>query len=25
VRLVSGHQHIPLLLSRYGIVSYLGS
>jgi len=25
VRLVGGHQHIPLLVSRYGIVSYLGS
>ena len=25
VRLASGHQHIPLLVSRYGIVSYLGS
>jgi 5-hydroxyisourate hydrolase-like protein (transthyretin family) len=25
VRLVSGHQHIPLLVSRYGVVSYLGS
>jgi 5-hydroxyisourate hydrolase len=25
VRLASGHQHIPLLVSRYGVVSYLGS
>ncbi|MEP6693587.1 MAG: hydroxyisourate hydrolase [Chloroflexota bacterium] len=25
VRLKDGHQHIPLLVSRYGIVSYLGS
>jgi 5-hydroxyisourate hydrolase len=25
VRLVGGHQHIPLLVSRYGVVSYLGS
>lgn len=25
VRLSGGHQHIPLLVSRYGIVSYLGS
>ena len=25
VRLSSGHQHIPLLVSRYGVVSYLGS
>ena len=25
VRLSSGHQHSPLLVSRYGIVSYLGS
>ncbi len=25
VRLVAGHQHIPLLVSRYGVVSYLGS
>ncbi len=25
VRLGGGHQHIPLLVSRYGIVSYLGS
>jgi 5-hydroxyisourate hydrolase len=25
VRLAAGHQHIPLLVSRYGIVSYLGS
>jgi 5-hydroxyisourate hydrolase len=25
VRLIGGHQHIPLLVSRYGIVSYLGS
>jgi 5-hydroxyisourate hydrolase len=25
VRLAGGHQHIPLLVSRYGIVSYLGS
>lgn len=25
VRLVEGHQHIPLLVSRYGVVSYLGS
>jgi 5-hydroxyisourate hydrolase len=24
VRLASGHQHIPLLVSRYGVVSYLG-
>jgi 5-hydroxyisourate hydrolase len=25
VRLREGHQHIPLLVSRYGVVSYLGS
>ena len=25
VRLSGGHQHIPLLVSRYGVVSYLGS
>ena len=25
VRLRAGHQHIPLLVSRYGVVSYLGS
>jgi 5-hydroxyisourate hydrolase len=25
VRLAAGHQHIPLLVSRYGVVSYLGS
>ncbi len=25
VRLKDGHQHIPLLVSRYGVVSYLGS
>lgn len=25
VHLKDGHQHIPLLVSRYGIVSYLGS
>ena len=25
VRLSEGHQHIPLLVSRYGVVSYLGS
>jgi 5-hydroxyisourate hydrolase len=25
VRLSAGHQHIPLLVSRYGVVSYLGS
>lgn len=25
VRLAAGHQHIPLLVSRYGIVSYRGS
>jgi 5-hydroxyisourate hydrolase len=25
VRLSDGHQHIPLLVSRYGVVSYLGS
>jgi 5-hydroxyisourate hydrolase len=24
VRLAAGHQHIPLLVSRYGVVSYLG-
>ena len=25
IRLSPGHQHVPLLLSRYGVVSYLGS
>lgn len=25
VRLAAGHQHIPLLVSRYGVTSYLGS
>ena len=25
VRLGGGHQHIPLLVSRYGVVSYLGA